>query len=198
MRMNRSADARDMLSKSCICGMLAALMLCPSFCAAEDAAANLGVLIRGNPRAVPPRIVGVAGAFDSNDTVTLISIPGMLRFCCAKVLRQDGAAPADVRVMSHGEQPLTAVRLNWIPEVMAGGMAIAIKGNREVKRRGIRKLWIDLDGDGRAEMLGFCTSSEGVHITAWRQAGATPQRFWHAYHYVGYDLEPTCSPEEMR
>jgi hypothetical protein len=37
-----------------------------------------------------------------------------------------------------------------------------------------------------------CSSHEGLHLTAWRGN----RRTWHAYFYLGYDLESTCSDEE--
>jgi hypothetical protein len=39
-----------------------------------------------------------------------------------------------------------------------------------------------------------CTSADGVHLTAWR-GGA---RLWHAYYYVGQDLEPDCTDAESK
>lgn len=38
-----------------------------------------------------------------------------------------------------------------------------------------------------------CSSSEGFHITAWRNG----ERIWHAYTYVPYDTPYTCTPEEV-
>jgi len=56
----------------------------------------------------------------------------------------------------------------------------------------------DLDGDGKPESFKACTSSEGVHLTVWSgtplKAGGV--RRWHAYYYLDYDTEPSCSPGE--
>jgi hypothetical protein len=38
-----------------------------------------------------------------------------------------------------------------------------------------------------------CASGEGLHLTAWREN----RRAWHEYWYVGFDLEPDCSDEEV-
>jgi len=43
-----------------------------------------------------------------------------------------------------------------------------------------------------------CTSSEGVHLSAWPSAKATGRPLWHAYVYLGYDVEPTCTDAEMQ
>ena len=42
-----------------------------------------------------------------------------------------------------------------------------------------------------------CTSSDGVHLTAWD--GGKPlegHRLWHQYYYLGQDLEPNCTDAE--
>ena len=41
-----------------------------------------------------------------------------------------------------------------------------------------------------------CTSSEGVHLNIWAGRPKTSRRLWHAYSYLGYDVEPTCTPSE--
>ena len=42
----------------------------------------------------------------------------------------------------------------------------------------------------------FCASTEGLHATAWAgQPLASPRR-WHAYYYLGYDVDPTCREAE--
>ncbi len=56
----------------------------------------------------------------------------------------------------------------------------------------------DLDGDGQTEFLRACTSMEGVHLTVWSGAPLTGKRRWHYYHYLGYDVEPDCSPAESQ
>ena len=39
-----------------------------------------------------------------------------------------------------------------------------------------------------------CTSNEGLHLTAWRGG----RRVWHAYYYLGFDVEPSCTEKEAR
>jgi hypothetical protein len=39
-----------------------------------------------------------------------------------------------------------------------------------------------------------CSGAEGVHLTAWRHGA----RVWHQYHYLGYDVDSTCTAEETR
>ncbi len=37
-----------------------------------------------------------------------------------------------------------------------------------------------------------CTSSDGAHLTAWQGT----KRVWHAYYYVGADLDADCTAEQ--
>ena len=38
-----------------------------------------------------------------------------------------------------------------------------------------------------------CFSHEGLHLTAWRDN----RRTWHEYWYLGFELEPNCTEEEV-
>ena len=42
-----------------------------------------------------------------------------------------------------------------------------------------------------------CSSHEGIHLTAWRGKPLEGRRLWHAYWYLGYDVEPSCTEEEV-
>ena len=39
-----------------------------------------------------------------------------------------------------------------------------------------------------------CASNEGLHLTAWRDN----RRTWHEYWYLGMDLEPNCTEDEVQ
>ena len=41
-----------------------------------------------------------------------------------------------------------------------------------------------------------CASEEGIHATAWSGLPLSSQRRWHAYYYLGYDVEPDCTPTD--
>jgi len=55
----------------------------------------------------------------------------------------------------------------------------------------------DLDGDGQLEYFHSCTSTEGIHFTAWKGKPLAGKLRWHQYHYLGYDVTPTCSEAEL-
>jgi hypothetical protein len=42
-----------------------------------------------------------------------------------------------------------------------------------------------------------CASEEGIHATAWSGTPLTTPRRWHAYYYLGYDVEPDCAPADF-
>ena len=39
-----------------------------------------------------------------------------------------------------------------------------------------------------------CASAEGIHATAWSGVPLSSPRRWHAYYYLGYDVDPDCAP----
>lgn len=41
-----------------------------------------------------------------------------------------------------------------------------------------------------------CASAEGIHATAWSGVPLASERRWHAYYYLGYDVEPDCTPAD--
>ncbi|HVG80809.1 MAG TPA: hypothetical protein VNB28_00855 [Methylomirabilota bacterium] len=51
---------------------------------------------------------------------------------------------------------------------------------------------IDLDADGRPERFRICTSREGLNFVV--ESGEDV--LWHAYYYLGLDVEPDC-PERI-
>ncbi|NUS38952.1 MAG: hypothetical protein HOQ02_08010 [Lysobacter sp.] len=55
----------------------------------------------------------------------------------------------------------------------------------------------DFGGTPRASIR-QCTSMEGVHLTAWSGRPLHGRRLWHAYVYLGYDVDPTCSESETQ
>jgi len=74
------------------------------------------------------------------------------------------------------------------------GLAIALPSQWSVKstRSGVR-------ASGRSSSnIAFrsCTSREGVHLTAWQGKPLKGHRLWHEYFYLGYDVEPSCTPKD--
>jgi hypothetical protein len=55
----------------------------------------------------------------------------------------------------------------------------------------------DLNGDGRDEYFHSCTSTEGIHFTVWSGKPPNGEIRWRQYYYLGYDLSPTCTQDEL-
>jgi len=100
----------------------------------------------------------------------------------------EGATETDIhyyRVRTEG-----AATLSTMP-------AIAISGFSSAFRRQGELLAADIDHDGREEFFRSCTSSEGIHFTVWSGKPLDGQARWHQYFYLGYDVDPTCTPKEV-
>jgi len=99
---------------------------------------------------------------------------------------------------SVSDVPLRAVRVRVTGEQPAPFIGVAIDAPRASSFEVIgRVAAADLDGDGQREFFRSCTSVEGVHLNVWSGAPVSGQRRWHAYHYVGYDMVPSCTPGEI-
>jgi hypothetical protein len=77
-----------------------------------------------------------------------------------------------------------------------GFIGIVVRGTSSVATRRAKVVARLMDGS----ILRFhaCTSSEGLHLSAWPSAHMAGQPLWHAYVYLGYDVEPTCSDAGTR
>ena len=89
-----------------------------------------------------------------------------------------------------------------IVDVDAGGRACLDIANTRLRigqrRSAARRLVSpDLDGDGRHAYFRSCASAEGLHLTVWSEAPLGRRRF-HAYHDLGYDVDPSCTEADVR
>lgn len=86
------------------------------------------------------------------------------------------------------------------PEVVGAplpGLSVAVLG-RPGALVVAGEVRLDL-GTGRLEArVRSCTSSEGLHLTVWSSAPLKSKRLWHAYWYLGVDVEPDCTPGDYR
>jgi hypothetical protein len=55
----------------------------------------------------------------------------------------------------------------------------------------------ELPADPGSWYFRACTSHEGVHLAVWNAQPPGGDRLWHAYHYLGYDVEPTCTDDDV-
>jgi hypothetical protein len=102
--------------------------------------------------------------------------------CSASQLSDSGSNFYDLRLLS-GTLPLTmpviAVTNSSYPLQKTGAV---ISG--------------DLAGDGQREFFRSCNSAEGIHLSVWSGKPLKGKRIWHGYYYLGYDLQPNCTPKD--
>ncbi|UJP05319.1 MAG: hypothetical protein LZF61_10885 [Nitrosomonas sp.] len=179
--------------------VLILLCLGSNLAVAEHKKPGLGLLVMSDPKTAKPKIVSEPGIFKQSDEITIISIPDMLRYCCAKIKGGGLSQSFAIRINSNTGQQLIEHHINWLPQAIAGRLAVAIKGNIKIieHKSNENKILVDMDADGIPEAIKICASSEGVHMTAWSGSFKNMSRIWHAYYYLGQDLESNCSTEEI-
>lgn len=94
-----------------------------------------------------------------------------------------------------GESPapdLAFYRLPIAAEDAAGELWVAVIDRVAGNPAADGAVQVDVDLDGTPEQFRGCTSGEGVHLTAWSGAPLASPRRWEYYHYLGYDVEPSC------
>lgn len=70
---------------------------------------------------------------------------------------------------------------------------IGIAGPARLSLRDGQRIEGDLAHNGKRQTFRSCTSADGVHFTIWQGS----RRLWHAYYYIGQDLEPTCTDKDV-
>jgi hypothetical protein len=102
---------------------------------------------------------------------------------------EGGTSRCDSTAAQEGES--YRVRLSFAFDGRESAVAMFAPGGRVEFMDG--KFVIRTPGAGTPLTFRRCASNEGLHLTVWRGT----QRLWHAYVYLGFDLEPDCSEEEM-
>ena len=126
---------------------------------------------------------GVAGAPETDLPITPSHVFG----------RTDVPVRYELRIA--GGDPLAAGDVG--NPLAAGDVGIGVIGEPSLCRIDDGRVRCDLEDDGTPGYFRFCTSNEGIHLTVW--SGAPPEgvRRWHAYYFLAYDVEPSCSVREI-
>jgi hypothetical protein len=77
------------------------------------------------------------------------------------------------------------------------GVPIIILGKLAVPRTRGDTVSLVIEPGRAAWQFRTCASEEGIHATAWSGTPLSSARRWHAYYYLGYDVEPTCTPADV-
>lgn len=133
-------------------------------------------------------------ALPAGSPITLVTPTGPQQVYRALVVR----TVANCEVMTPHDMPGPYYRL--APEAGGArlpGLSVAVLG-RPGALVVAGEVRLDL-GNGRLEArVRSCTSSEGLHLTLWSGAPLKSTRLWHAYWYLGMDVEPDCHPGDYR
>lgn len=141
-----------------------------------------------------PLCMKLPGAALPRGTAVTIVVPapsGAVQMAEVTGTCEPGPDPAVVDGRPVPRQALRLVEGTWAP-----GVGIGIVDAPPVTLAAGEPTG-DLDRDGTPETFSACTSSEGVHLNVW--SGSSPEarrRRWHGYHYLGYDVTPTCTDTE--
>jgi hypothetical protein len=74
-------------------------------------------------------------------------------------------------------------------------LGVGVIGHEEPGEVAGGTVQLDLDHDGTPEFFYECTSSEGIHLIVRSGDRLTGPKIWKAYHYLPYEVEPTCTEE---
>ncbi len=171
-----------------LCGVMLGMLLQAAYAADADhrsevnAAAVLGVAVQQGghvcfylPDLVPPPQARVTiVTMDTPQTVVQAALSGKASAC------PDNVTP-------H----MSAFTLKLLSGQLADNEAsVAVLGPAPIRIDKGKAVWLYK----QPVTFRYCTSADGVHLTAWN--GQT--RLWHAYYYVGQDLEADCTEAESK
>ena len=80
----------------------------------------------------------------------------------------------------------------------AGTVWVAFSGRLGTRRAGSGSVAMRLSASYPNVQVRSCTSHEGLHLTVWAGTPLRSQRLWHQYHYLGYDVEPSCDDRDSK
>ncbi len=135
-----------------------------------------------NPHLSPGSAVSLVVASIPQSLVQAEVVGPAAETCSTPQLHDSGSNVYELRL------PLGA-----LPEVMP---VIAITNSSRPLRETGAIVSGDLAGNGGREFFRLCNSTEGIHLTVWSGKPLTGKRKWHAYYYLGYDMEPNCTSKD--
>lgn len=98
------------------------------------------------------------------------------------------AMPPPDSIQYVAEMPRDTSDRLGIPIVLLGSVAKPVQRGDTVT--------IEIESGQPPIRFRHCASTEGLHATAWAGTPVTSSRRWHAYYYLGYDVDPTCIESE--
>jgi hypothetical protein len=132
-------------------------------------------------------------SLEANTEVRIVNLSGQLTSGIARLGVRTSSCGSD-----SGADRLNAYVVRFEKGVLPGQMPMIGVVNYVGKIKSDGDLVsVDLDGDGQLEYFHSCVSTEGIHFTAWTGRPLVGKLRWHQYHYLGYDVTPTCTKAEL-
>ncbi len=133
-------------------------------------------------------------SLQTNSPVTLVTASEPQSIAKAEVIQPTSSACPGI----HNEQPAPS---NYHLRLVSGKVErnlplIAVAADSGQFKSTTSPVQAALEGFPKPVSFRSCTSSDGVHLTAWQGTPLTGQRIWHQYYYLGQDLEPTCTGKD--
>jgi hypothetical protein len=130
--------------------------------------------------------------------IIILTFPYKSVCCYAEVVKKLKGEPETIRqiIFDDGESSKYILKLvNKNDEINFGFGIIDSQG---IFSSESNKLMVDFNKDGINDTFRSCTSHEGVHLSIWSGLPLKSSRLWHAYLYLGYDVEPSCVDEDFK
>lgn len=77
--------------------------------------------------------------------------------------------------------------------VLSGTIGLGVAGAGDRCRISNGAVQCDLEPGAAPQSFRVCASHEGLHFSVWSGKPLEGARRWHAYYYLGYDVEPDCT-----
>jgi hypothetical protein len=171
--------------------ILATLLLATVAAARPDEALRVGLVVT----AAGHSVLAMAGpALVPGAVVTLVTIDSSQQV--QRALITSRVAESETMAKHATQGPYYKVS----PQSSSSALpdfAVAVLGDPDVRRMGAA-VGLRVGNPAITVRVRACASSEGLHLTLWDGEPLKGRRLWHAYYYLGYDVEPTCQPADYR
>jgi hypothetical protein len=138
-------------------------------------------------------VVAIEGPVLPAGTKLIVVTVGSPQRAQATLVKTTVAEPGDMAKHDTGG-PYYEVECSRRPST-GRDVGVVVVGQSKVKLVG-GAVALDLGGQYSDVRVRACTSTEGVHLTLWSGPVLKSPRLWHAYFYLGYEVKPTCRPED--
>lgn len=151
---------------------------------------NLGCLAVFNPSIAPRTEVALVDQPASAElpSVRAASVVDRLPQACDEGLsgtNNHGATPSFYRIaIADGTMPPVGV----VFAILEPSRPVAVRDGQ---------VEADLDGDGAVESFRVCASTEHLHFMVWTGSPGQGRPRWHDTYYVGYDMVPSCTEQDV-